>query len=196
MPATRCLTGMTAIVGERSYNRDPGSGAVPCSLFRAAFIQEFAIFPGGQIVLYDTRLNLEETQNMAPVTSSRSLRTDNIFHFVSTPSIATTIMHVASEQSRHESTLLSRASAHSSWVRLRHTTTERPGAANDALDGLDMKLALIKTYSKNLGSRIPELSRGAMITACHLVFEGRGGQELIDRVVRTIAWQDTQLLLM
>lgn len=185
---------MTAIVGEKSYNRDPGSGAVPCSLFRAAFIQEFAIFPRGQIVLSDTRLTL--TQNMAPVTSSRSLRTDDIFHFVSTPSIATTIMHVASEQSRHESTLLSRASAHSSWVRLRHTTTERPGAANDALDGLDMKLALIKPYSKNLGSRIPELSRGAMITACHLVFEGRGGQELIDRVVRTIAWQDTQLFRM
>lgn len=103
-------------------------------------------------------------------------------------------MRAASEQSRHESTLLSRANTRSFWARLRRTTTETPGIANDAPDGSDMSLAMIKMYVEDLGSRMTESNRGAMATACHLVLEGRGGQELIDRVVRTIAWEDTQML--
>lgn len=102
-------------------------------------------------------------------------------------------MHVASEQGRHGSTL-SRANARSFWARLRRTTTEEPGIAKDTPDGSDMKLAVFKMYIEDLGSRIAESNRRSMVTACHIVLEGRGGQELIDRVVRSITWQETQLL--
>lgn len=95
-------------------------------------------------------------------------------------------MNAASDQSRHQTTLLSRTNKRCFWARIRRTKTQGPGIANDASDGSDIQLATIIMYLDDLGSQVAEPNRGAIVTACHLVLEGCGGQELVDSVIRTL----------
>ncbi|CAG8903701.1 unnamed protein product [Penicillium egyptiacum] len=189
-------------IGEQSYNYRSASGRYRCSLFAAAFIEELTTHAEGRIDRHYTRIR-EEMSHVSPnqdsctlllVPSSRSLWSHNIAHFVLTPNIATAIANLPSDQSRHELLLQSRSQAQTFWARHRSIRLPGQGHANEASEDSDMELGLIHSYLDELGNAAADQNRCTLATACHLVVDGRVGEDMKHRIVNTIAWQDTQML--
>lgn len=57
-----------------------------------------------------------------------------------------------------------------------------------------MELGLIYSYLDELGNAATYQNRCTLATACHLVIDGRVGEDMKHRIVNIIAWQDTQML--
>lgn len=187
--------------GERSCNCRSASGKCRCSLFTTAWVEELTTYPEGRITQHYARIK-EEMQHAAPdqdictshaSPSSRCLWSYNISHFVVTPAIAQAIANIMSDQARHEFFLKARSKARTFGAKLRRTPSTGPGHANDASDIVDMQLVPIQVYLNRLGRTAAESSRSALATLCQCVLDGRGGDELKTRVLRTIAWQDIQM---
>ncbi|KAJ5229421.1 hypothetical protein N7489_010129 [Penicillium chrysogenum] len=191
-----------ASIGEQSYNYRSASGRYRCSLFAAAFIEELTTHPEGRIDRHYTRIR-EEMRHVSPnqdsctpllVPSSRSLWSHNISHFVLTPNIATAIANLPSDQSRHKLLPQSCSRAQTFWASHRSVRSPGQGHANEASEGSDMELGLIYSYLDELGSAAAGQNRCTLASACHLVIDGRVGEDMKHRIVNTIAWQDTQML--
>ncbi|GAB1202640.1 hypothetical protein APSETT445_001261 [Aspergillus pseudonomiae] len=178
-----------------------------CSLFAVAYLRELSTYPEGRIVEHHRRIK-EELEFVAPDqdsntpvmgTSRRDLKYYDISHFILSPNIATAIMNVASDQDRHESTLRERTRARSIWATQRRLTSTGSASAGSAsattsMDS-DMELVILREYWENLGSQGAALNRAPLATACQTVLEGGGIKlNIKKRAVRTIAWQETQLI--
>lgn len=133
------------------------------------------------------------------VPSARALFYHNISHFVLSPTIATAITNVASDQDRHEALLQSRGSFRIYWKRLRQTIRPRreptQSLSTDGFmgDGVDMKLIVIEGYLKDLGPRKSRLDYSTLATACQVALDDRGPCDFQDQVIATITWQQAQL---
>ena len=111
--------------------------------------------------------------------------------------IATAIANAASSQTNHQETLTARERARRFWRKLCRVQAS-PGGANSggtSCDGTDdPQLATIKKYIFQVGRAAAELNRTTLICACQSVLDGRGGADLKDRVLETIAGQGLQML--
>lgn len=192
-------------VGEPSFNFQSKSGQPRCSLFACAYVEELNTYPEGKIAQHCSRIK-EEMKHVAPtqpttgstfLPSSRSLWSYSVSHFVLTPSIASAIMNIASEGSRHEELLRTGANARTLWARLRRSTQADQGLANaDTGQGhLDMQLLSIQTYLDELSDRAFEEPYSGLAFACKTVLNGKGGEVLKGKCVNTIIWQETQKIL-
>lgn len=190
-------------INEKAQNYRSASGKYRCSLFAAAFIEELTTYPKGRISQHYAGIK-EELQFVAPdqetstplaICSSQNLFSHNISHFVLSPTIANAISNVASGQVRHEDLLRSRANVRDFWTRVRRQNSAMPGNSSNAhSDSSDMKILIIQQYLEELGSSASEQNRCTLATACQLVLDGKVGDDLKDRVTKTIAWQEAQLL--
>lgn len=139
----------------------------------------------------------QDTSTLLVDCSQRTLRFHNISHFVLTPSIATAIANAASSQTNHQEALTVRERARRFWRKLCRFQAG-PGGANSGGTSCDStdepQLATIKKYIFKVGRAAAELSRTTLICACQAVLDGRGGADLKDRVLKTIAWQGLQML--
>ncbi|KAN0085011.1 hypothetical protein V8E54_001478 [Elaphomyces granulatus] len=107
-----------------------------------------------------------------------------------TPSIADSIVNIASEQTRHESLLKARAKARTVWKRKGGVGV---GQANS--DQSDMQLAEIDQYRQDLGSRASSEPYSGLATACSLVLDGKGCPSLRSLCLNTISWQTVQFMI-
>lgn len=192
-------------VKEKSYSYRSASDKYRCTLFGAAFVHEIGTYPEGRISQHYARIKSEmehvspdqDTSTPLVDCSQRTLRFHNISHFVLTPSIATAIANAASSQTNHQETLTARERARRFWRKLCRDQAG-PGGANSggtSCDGTDEpQLATIKEYIFKVGRAAAELNRTTLICACQAVLDGRGGANLKDRVLKTIAWQSLQML--
>ena len=197
--ACNVMVETASTINERGANYRSASGRYRCSLFATAHIEELNTYPEGRISQHYTRIK-EEMRFVAPdqdtctpfvICSPRSWLSHNISHFVLSPMIANAITDAASHQGRHETMLRSRMHARDFWARVTPQNSAFPGSAHS--DSSDTKLLIIQDYLKELGSAAAEQNRCTLATACHLVLDGVGGNDLKDKVIKTIAWQDVQL---
>lgn len=72
----------------------------------------------------------------------------------------------------------SRSRARTFWTRHRSIQSPGQGHANEASEGSDMELGLIHRYLDELGSAAAGGNRCSLITACHLVIDGRVGEDM------------------
>lgn len=104
--------------------------------------------------------------------------------------------HVAPDQDT-STPLTARERARRFWKKLCRVQAG-PGGANSggtSCDGTDdPQLTTFKKYIFQVGRAAGELNRTTLICACQAVLDGRGEADLKDRVLKTIAWQDLQML--
>lgn len=187
---------------EKSYNYLSPSGKRRCSMFATAWIRELETYPEGQIAQHHQRIKEEmefvpphqETNMPVTGTTRRNLAFHNISHFILSPNIALAIMHSATNQQRHESTLRARSNARTFWASLRRFPMGGPGAANSASDDSDMEVVLMKNYLIDLGTQAQAQDNSSLATACEVALEGRGQKiNLQKRAIKTILWQQLQM---
>lgn len=130
--------------------------------------------------------------------SRRDLRSYNISHIVLALQKAT-MANAVSDQKWHN-TLRTRASARSFWTKLNHNREAGPGGASGYADSnqednidsgsqnaADTRVCAIQRY-------LSEQKRSSLAVACQLTSNGRGSEPVKQRVLRTLAWQESQLL--
>lgn len=193
-----------APIGEKSFTFRSASGKYRCSLFACAYIEELETHPEGKIVHHYSRIR-DEMQHVAPnqstnsptfLPSSRSLWSCNIDHFLLTPNIARAIMDVASDENRHEELLKTKTTARATWARLRRGAQSGENQAlAESSDRSDVSIAYIEDYLEELGTEADSLQASGLASICKFVLEGKVGNEMKDKCVKTIIWQETQMVL-
>lgn len=189
---------------ELSCNYLSGSGQHRCSLFGCAWVNEVTTHPDGRVTRHRQRIEEEmshvnsfagqETSTPQVITSTQSLYSHNMSHWVNSSTIAQAILQAASKQDQKESRLQWKAHALDFWGRfLRSLRHCGPGRTNNA-DVADLRTVIIRQCLEDLGPAASQGERSDLASVCQVVLRGGGDNELKDKTVNTTRWQEDQMV--
>lgn len=212
-----------AASSERRTSRNHMSASLKCrcSFFGHALIQELKRFPDGLIVEHTERIK-EEMKHIPPKQrcpsarfffSSRSIRSNLMTDFLSSPGIVQQVLNASSPEKRDKerradlSKVKQDALPIRYWKRLFGDLTGNAEAkgiskireysstgdltSNSELDAISR----IRKYVNNLGSAANDGNHIELVSACYDVLRGDGNAELIQAIKNTITWQEDQIKL-
>lgn len=197
-PKKDIMVETAATKDQKAWNYRSASDGYRYTLFGSAFAHEISTYPEGHISQHRLCIQ-EEMEHVAPDQetsgpsvnySRRALRSHNISHLILTPYIANA---AAKNQKSHEETLTARERARRLWGKLCRRNVSPGGEISSGItDSQDHQIATIQHYISSLGTAAAELKRCTLVTACHVVLDGRGGEQVKKQVIRTIKWQEAQ----
>lgn len=146
-----------------------GAGRAPIGRYSAA-VQGISTHAEEEFNPHHTIIK-EETRHIGSFQET-STKAHNVFF---TSHVAKMIVDTATNQEQHEELVKS---------------SNAPGAEST----LDTRLVISKCYLEDLGKEAACQDRCTLATPCHLALEGRGGEDPKNWAVKTIVWQETQML--